>query len=71
MLAKGAGKIAKRIKELAEEHDIPIVENKKLAQSLYSLVEIGQDIPPTLYQAVAEVLAYIYKLKGDYAHAKG
>jgi len=71
LLAKGAGKIARKIKELAEEHDIPIVENKELAQSLYSLVEIGQDIPPILYQAVAEVLAYVYKLKGDYAHAKG
>jgi len=65
LLAKGARKIAKRIRELAEEHDIPVVENKELAQSLYSLVEIGQEIPPTLYEAVAEVLAYIYKLKGN------
>jgi flagellar biosynthetic protein FlhB len=64
LLAKGSARIAKRIKELAEKHDIPIVENKELAQSLYSLVEIGQKIPPILYQAVAEVLAYIYKLKG-------
>jgi len=71
LLAKGAGKIAKRIKELAEKHNIPIVENKELARSLYSLVEIGQEIPPTLYQAVAEVLAYIYKLKGNNAYAKG
>ena len=69
LLAKGAGKIAKRIRELAEKHDIPVVENKELAQGLYSLVEIGQEIPPTLYQAVAEVLAYIYKLKGNYASA--
>jgi len=69
LLAKGSGRIAKRIKELAEEHDIPIVENKELAQGLYSSVEIGQEIPPILYQAVAEVLAYIYKLKGNYAHA--
>jgi flagellar biosynthetic protein FlhB len=67
LLAKGSGKIAKRIKELAEEHDIPIVENKELAQSLHALVEIGQEIPPSLYEAVAEVLAYIYKLKGSYA----
>jgi len=65
LLAKGARKIAKRIRELAEEHDIPVVENKELAQSIYSLVEIGQEIPPTLYEAVAEVLAYIYKLKGN------
>ena len=69
LLAKGAGEIAKRIRELAEKHDIPVVENKELAQSIYSLVEIGQEIPPTLYEAVAEVLAYIYKLKGNYAHA--
>jgi flagellar biosynthetic protein FlhB len=67
LLAKGSGRIAKKIKELAEEHDIPIVENKELAQGLYSSVEIGQEIPPILYQAVAEVLAYIYKLKGNYA----
>jgi len=69
LVAKGAGRLAKRIKELAEEHDIPVVENKELAQSLYSLVEIGQEVPPVLYQAVAEVLAYIYKLKNDYGHA--
>lgn len=69
LLAKGAGEIAKRIRELAEKHDIPVVENKDLAQSIYSLVEIGQEIPPALYEAVAEVLAYIYKLKGNYAHA--
>ena len=69
LLAKGAGKIAKRIRELAEEHDIPVVENKELARSLYSLVEIGQEIPSILYEAVAEILAYVYKLKGNYAHA--
>ncbi|RLB18213.1 MAG: flagellar biosynthesis protein FlhB [Deltaproteobacteria bacterium] len=65
LLAKGAGEIAKRIRELAEKYDIPVVENKDLAQSIYSLVEIGQEIPPALYEAVAEVLAYIYKLKGN------
>ena len=65
LLAKGAGRIAQRIKELAEKHDIPIVENKELAQSLYALVEIDQEIPPSLYHAVAEVLAFIYKLKGN------
>lgn len=64
LLAKGAGRIAERIKEVAEKHGIPIVENKELAQSLHSLVEINEEIPSILYQAVAEVLAYIYKLKG-------
>ena len=67
LLAKGSGKIAKRIKKLAEKFDIPLVENKELAQSLYSSVEIGQEIPPSLYEAVAEVLAYIYRLKGNNA----
>ena len=64
ILAKGARKIAEKIKELATKHNIPIVENKELAQSLYALVDIGDEVPPDLYQAVAEVLAYIYKLKG-------
>jgi flagellar biosynthesis protein FlhB len=65
ILAKGARKIAERIKELAAKHSIPIVENKELAQSLYALVDIGDEVPPNLYQAVAEVLAYIYKMKGN------
>ena len=65
LLAKGAGKVAERIKALAEKYDIPILENRELAQSLYSLVEVGQEIPSSLYKAVAEVLAYIYKLKGN------
>ena len=65
LLAKGAGQIAQRIKAVAEKHEIPVVENKELAHSLYRLIEIGQEVPPALYQAVAEVLAYIYKLKGN------
>jgi flagellar biosynthetic protein FlhB len=68
LIAKGAGKIAKKIKDLAEEHDIPIVENKELARNLNSHVEIGQEIPPILFQAVAEVLAYVYKIKSNYSH---
>jgi flagellar biosynthetic protein FlhB len=68
VLAKGAGKIAEKIRDLATQNNIPVVEQKELAQSLYKLVEIGQEIPPTLYQAVAEVLAYVYKLKGKLAH---
>ena len=70
LLAKGARKMAEKIKELAEKHDIPIVENKELAQSLYALVEIGQEIPSALYQAVAEILAYIYKLQDNYAEGR-
>ncbi len=69
LLAKGSGRIAAKIKELAMKHDIPILENKELARSLHTLVEVGEEIPPILYQAVAEVLAYIYKLKGKHAYA--
>ena len=62
--AKGAGFIAERIREIAREHNIPIVEEKPLARTLYKSVEIDDLIPVTLYQAVAEILAYVYKLKG-------
>jgi flagellar biosynthetic protein FlhB len=64
VLAKGAGLVADNIKNKAKEHDIPVVENKELARNLFKLVEIGGEIPTTLYQAVAEVLAYVYRLKG-------
>ena len=69
VLAKGAGHIAQRIRELAREHHIPIVEEKPLAQALYKMVEIGDYIPADLYRAVAEVLAYVYRLKGMYGAA--
>lgn len=62
--AKGERLMAERIKEVAREHGVPIVENKPLAQALYKAVDIGMDIPGHLYQAVAEVLAYIYGLRG-------
>ena len=61
VLAKGKGEIAKKIKALAAEHKILIYENRELARSLYKMVEINQEVPPLLYQAVAEVLAYVYK----------
>lgn len=61
--AKGSGNIAKRIREIAIEHNVSIVEEKPLAQALYKAVEIDDLIPVNLYQAVAEVLAYVYKLK--------
>jgi flagellar biosynthetic protein FlhB len=64
VVAKGSELVAERIKALAKEHDIPIVENKGLAQDLYRMVEIGSEIPSALFQAVAEVLAYVYRLKG-------
>ncbi len=62
VVAKGRNVLARRIKEIAIEHNVPIVENRLLAQSLYKLVEVGDWIPPDLYQAVAEVLAYVYKM---------
>ena len=64
IVAKGAGKIAERIREIADENYVPIVENKLLAQTLFKITEIGDYIPAELYQAVAEVLAYVYRLKG-------
>ncbi len=61
-----AGHVAHRIKEIATEHQIPLVEDKPLAQALYKMVELGDYIPAELYRAVAEVLAYVYRLKGMY-----
>ncbi len=63
LIAKGAGVIAHRIRELAEEHNIPIVEDKPLAWALFKSTKLGEIIPENLFQAVAEVLAYVYNLK--------
>lgn len=63
VVAKGQDLLAQRIKEIAKENSVVIVENKILARALYATVEIDQPVPPELYQAVAEVLAYVYKLK--------
>ena len=64
VLGKGAGFIAEKIREVARSKGIPIVENKPLARLLYQQVEIGREIPETLYRAVAGVLAYVYRLRG-------
>ena len=64
VLAKGAGPVAENIRKIARENDVPLVEDKQLARNLYSSVDIGGDVPTELYQAVAELLAYVYKLKG-------
>lgn len=63
VVAKGEDFLAMKIREAAREHNIEIVENKPLARMLYANVDIGQEIPPELYQAVAEVLAMVYNLK--------
>jgi len=64
VLAKGEDYLAARIKEIAKENKIEIVENKPLARMLYANVDVGQAVPPELYQAVAEVLAFVYHLQG-------
>jgi flagellar biosynthesis protein FlhB len=64
VVAKGKNYLALRIRARALEHDIPLIENPPLAQALYKSVDVGQQIPPHLYRAVAEILAYIYKLMG-------
>ncbi|MBT3603562.1 MAG: flagellar biosynthesis protein FlhB [Candidatus Latescibacteria bacterium] len=64
VVAKGKNLIAQKIKEIARESGVPMVENKPLAQALFKSVEVGQGIPEDLYRAVAEVLAYVFRLKG-------
>ncbi len=69
VIAKGARLLAEKIKEIARESGIPIVENKPLARALYSSVEVGGTVPAELYKATAEVLAYVYRLRGEAADA--
>lgn len=64
VLAKGADYLAQKIKEEARSYNIEIVEDKPLARMLYANVEVGEQVPPELYQAVAEVLAFVYQAKG-------
>jgi flagellar biosynthetic protein FlhB len=64
LVAKGQDLVALRIRELAQQHDISIVENPPLARALYAAVEIDKEIPPEHYKAVAEVISYVFRLKG-------
>ena len=64
VVAKGAGHVARKIVETARRHGVPVVERKPVARTLYKAVAIGQEIPAALYHAVAEVLAYVYRLRG-------
>lgn len=66
LLAKGVDLIAENIKNIGKKHSVPVIENKPLAKALYASVEIGDLIPENLYEAVAEVLAYVYSLKDDF-----
>jgi flagellar biosynthetic protein FlhB len=65
LVAKGQDLVALRIRKLAEEHDVPIVENPPLARALCATVELGEEIPPQLYQAVAEIIGYVMGLRPD------
>lgn len=66
VIAKGKNYLALRIKQRALEHRVPVVENRLLAQALYRQCQVGHEIPPALYRAVAEVLAYVYRLTGGF-----
>jgi flagellar biosynthetic protein FlhB len=67
VIAKGADYLAMRIRQIAMRHGIPIIERKPLARALYKEVKVGQEIPPQFYKAVAEILAYVYRLSGRMA----
>ncbi len=69
VIAKGADYLALRIRQIAIVHEIPIVERKPLARALYHGVEVGQEIPPEHYAAVAEILAYVYRISGATAQS--
>ena len=65
LVAKGTDAVALRIRETGEEHDIPIIENPPLARAIYATVEIGQEVQADHYKAVAEVIGYVMKIKGE------
>lgn len=64
VVAKGADLVALKIREIATENDVPIVENPPLARALYASVEVDREIPPEHYKAVAEIISYVFRLKG-------
>ena len=68
LIAKGVDSLALRIREVAEESEVPIVENPPLARALYSAVELEEEIPPDHFAAVAEVIGYVMRLKGKLSH---
>ncbi|MGE5514259.1 MAG: flagellar biosynthesis protein FlhB [Bacteroidota bacterium] len=65
LVAKGADLVAKRIRDLATENEVPIVENPPLARALYATVELDQEVPPEHYKTVAEIIGYVMRLKGQ------
>ncbi len=65
LVAKGVDDLARRIRDVAEEHDVPIIENPPLARALYASVELDEEVPPEHYKAVAEVIGYVMRLRGQ------
>lgn len=70
VVAKGADHVAARIREVARDNNVPIIENPPVARALYASVEIDQEIPPEQYKAVAEIISYVFKLKGKMPSAR-
>ena len=68
LLAKGVDEVAQRIRNVAEEHGVPIVENPPLARALYATVDLDEEIPEEHYKAVAEIIGYVMRLKGQLAN---
>ncbi len=64
VLAKGAGVIARQIADLARRHSIPVLQRPPLARAIYSGVKEGQEIPPELFRAVAEIIAFVLRIRG-------
>jgi flagellar biosynthetic protein FlhB len=64
VVAKGVDEVARRIREVAEANDVPLVENPPLARALHATVELDQEIPAEHYKAVAEIIGYVMRLKG-------
>jgi flagellar biosynthetic protein FlhB len=64
IVAMGAGHIAERIKKIAAENGVPVIENKPLARQLYKLCDIGEEIPEELFELIGEILAMVYRMKG-------
>jgi flagellar biosynthetic protein FlhB len=71
LVAKGADQIAFRIREVAKEHDIPVVENPPVARALYDNVDLDQPIPPEHFKAVAEIIGYVMRLRGKLPGSQG
>jgi flagellar biosynthetic protein FlhB len=67
VVAKGVDELAMRIRELAKEHDVPLLEDPPLARALYRAVKVGQEVPARFYEAVATVLSHVYRLKNRVA----